>query len=110
MDHKKVDCQELMRGAVMAPAPTTLRIMDGRESRVDVLVVRSRALYLHAEGIRVPSVDIAGMCCIHFLHALNNCVYDCMFVCEKLYDCIHFLHAVSNLLLEMFKLSHHNQI
>lgn len=76
---QKADCPEFMRGAVREPAPRTLRFTDGHESRMEVLVVRSRALQSHVEGIRVPSVDDASMYFIPFLVALTNCVYHCMY-------------------------------
>ena len=40
--HKKVNCPKLMRRSVRAPAPATLRIIDGREGRVEVPMLRNR--------------------------------------------------------------------
>ena len=57
--HKEVVFLEMIRGVVRAPAPATLRIADGREGRVEDLVVRSQEFQTHVEGIRVPSVDVA---------------------------------------------------
>lgn len=70
--HKNSDSPELVKGAVTAPAPATMRITNGREGKVDVPVVRSQALQSHAKEIQVPSFEVVGMCCIHFLHALIN--------------------------------------
>ena len=44
LGYKKADCLELTRGAVRAPTPSTLRITNGREGRVDVPMVRIQAL------------------------------------------------------------------
>ena len=48
------------------PAPPTLRVTDGRHGKVDVPMVRSRALQSWVEEIRVPPVDIAAMYYIPF--------------------------------------------
>lgn len=48
--YKKAYYSELIRGAVRAPAPATLRSIDGREGIVDNPRVRSRSLKLQAEG------------------------------------------------------------
>ena len=42
--HKKANCLMLRGGAVIAPASTTLRIIDGREGKAGAPTERSRAL------------------------------------------------------------------
>lgn len=67
------------------PAPATLRITHGRESRAKASVVRIRVFQLLTEETRVPSDIVIDMYHIHFLHALIIYVYDHVIVCERRY-------------------------
>ena len=54
--HKTADYLYLVKRAARAPAPPTLRVTNGLEGRVEVHVVRNRALQSRAEEIQVPLV------------------------------------------------------
>lgn len=88
MDHKKADCPELMRGAVRAPTPTTMRNTDVREGIVETPAMRSRAFQSLVEGIQIPSVYVAGMYCIPFCYAFIEGIYHYMCMCGILCGCI----------------------
>lgn len=43
------DCPRLVRGAMVAPTPTILRIIDGRQVKAEAHVVKRRAFQLTTE-------------------------------------------------------------
>lgn len=67
--HKKVECLRLMNGDIRGPSLVVLRIIEGCESRVDALVVRSRALQLQAGRPKFHKL-LSHVCFIFALVAL----------------------------------------
>ena len=59
MGHKKPDCPILRGGAVIAPAPITLRITDGRHGKAGALAAMSQALQCQSGEARVSADVIA---------------------------------------------------
>lgn len=66
-----------------APAPSMMRITDGREGIMEAPVGRSREFQLKAEETRVPPYVVVGMYHIRFLHVviIYAYAYDHVIVC-----------------------------
>lgn len=59
--HKKADCPRLTGGAVMAPAPTTMRIIDGLLVKAEAHAMKNRTFQLTTEeALAAPDV-VTGM-------------------------------------------------
>ena len=75
MSHKKVDCPMFRGGVVIAPAPVTLRITDGRGGRAGSSSARSRASQCQSGESKVSSDVVAGMLSYVFFMPYYECSY-----------------------------------
>ena len=59
--HVKTNCPQLAARPAQAPAPTTLRIPDGRPVKTELPKAQGRAFQLTAEEVRAAPDVVAGM-------------------------------------------------
>ena len=72
--HKKSQCPSLAAvGKVVAPAPATLRITDGRQGRADAPVAKSRAFQMTAAEARATPDVVTGM----YFPFISALIIDC---------------------------------
>ena len=70
LGHKKANCRTLTGGGLQAPAPTTMRITDGRQGRGPVQKAKTVAYQLTAEeAVEAPRV-ITGTFLVDSIPAL----------------------------------------
>lgn len=80
--HKKAKCLSLASGGlVVAPAPVTLGITDGRKGKAEAPVVRRRAFLLIVEETHAAlDVVIRMYILLFFLLRVFSCLYVCITV------------------------------
>lgn len=64
--YKNADCSVLYGGAVRVPAPSTLRITDGRQVKEEDLMLKSQAFQLMAREAKSMPYVVPGMSSIYF--------------------------------------------
>ena len=66
MGHMNVDCPQLASRAVQNLAPTTVRITNGHQAKVEASRSRGRAFQLTVEEAHTDLDVVAGMCSLFF--------------------------------------------
>ena len=93
--YKKSYCLSLsVAGKVVATAPATLRITEGRQGRSEALVVKSRDFQMTAEEAHVTLDVVTGMCLSLTFSLILFVSHDYMFVYRVVLSERHFSYNI----------------